>query len=64
VVEDRPGAFEAVSTAVGTGPATVVSGTVVRQGERRPVLLIRAPATVAVHLRQRLTTAGHPPMND
>lgn len=64
VLEDRPGAFEAVSTAVGAAPATVVSGTVVRQGERRPVLLIRAPATVAANLRQRLTTAGHPPIHD
>ncbi len=61
VVEDRPGAFEAVTTAVGTGPATVVSGTAVRHGERRPILLIRAPASVAAELRQRLTTAGHPP---
>ncbi|MBI2561567.1 MAG: CBS domain-containing protein [candidate division NC10 bacterium] len=32
IVEDRPGAFEAVTTAVGAGPATVMSGTVVRQG--------------------------------
>ncbi len=63
MVEDRPGAFEAVTTAVGAGPATVVSGTTVRQGERRPVLLIRAPAPVAADLRRRLATAGHPPMN-
>ena len=63
MVEDRPGALEAVTTAVGTGPATVVSGTTVRQGERRPVLLIRAPAPVAAELRRRLATAGHPPMN-
>lgn len=63
VVEDRPGAFEAVTTAVGAGPATVVSGTVVRQGERRPVLLIHAPAPVAADLRRRLATAGHPPIN-
>jgi acetoin utilization protein AcuB len=63
VVEDRPGAFEAVTTAVGTGPATVVSGTTVRNGERRPVLLIRAPGHVAAELRRRLVTAGHPPIN-
>lgn len=63
MIEDRPGAFEAVTTAVGAGPATVVSGTTVRQGERRPVLLIRAPAPVAADLRRRLATAGHPPMN-
>jgi acetoin utilization protein AcuB len=63
MVEDRPGAFEAVTTAVGAGPATVMSGTTVRQGERRPVLLIRAPASVAAELRRRLATAGHPPMN-
>jgi acetoin utilization protein AcuB len=63
MVEDRPGAFEAVTTAVGAGPATVMSGTTVRQGERRPVLLIRAPAPVVAELRRRLVTAGHPPMN-
>ena len=63
VVEDRPGAFEAITTAVGAGPATVVSGTVVRQGERRPVLLIHAPASVVADLRRRLATAGHPPIN-
>jgi acetoin utilization protein AcuB len=63
MVEDRPGAFEAVTTAAGTGPATVVSGTTVRNGERRPVLLIRAPAPVAADLRRRLPTAGHPPIN-
>jgi len=63
LVEDRPGAFEAVATAVGAGPATVVSGTTVRQGQRRPVLLIRAPAPVAADLRRRLVSAGHPPMN-
>jgi acetoin utilization protein AcuB len=63
MVEDRPGAFEAVTTAVGAGPATVISGTTVRQGERRPVLLVRAPAPVAADLRRRLATAGHPPMN-
>ena len=63
VVEDRPGAFEAVTTAVGAGPATVVSGTVVHQGERRPVLLIHARAPVAADLRRRLATAGHPPIN-
>jgi len=64
MVEDRPGAFEAVTTAVGAGPATVVSGTAVRQGERRPVLLIRAPARVAADLRRRLSTAGHSPITD
>jgi acetoin utilization protein AcuB len=63
VVEDRPGAFEAVTTAVGTGPATVVSGTSVRNGERRPVLLIRAAGPVVADLRRRLTTAGHPAIN-
>ncbi len=63
MVEDRPGAFEAVSSAVGAGPATVISGTAVRQGERRPVLVIRAPAPVAAELRRRLATAGHPPIN-
>ena len=63
VIEDRPGAVEAVTTAVGTGPATVMSGTTVRHGERRPVLLIRAPAAVAADLRRRLVTAGHPPID-
>jgi len=63
VIEDRPGAVEAVTTAVGTGPATVMSGTTVRQGERRPVLLIRAPAAVAADLRRRLVSAGHPPID-
>jgi hypothetical protein len=63
LVEDRPGAFEAVTTAVGTGPATVVSGTRVRNGERRPVLLIRAPGHVVADLRGRLATAGHPPID-
>ena len=63
MVEDRPGAFEAVTTALGTGPAMVMSGTTVRQGERRPVLLIRATAPVAEELRRRLAAAGHPPMN-
>ncbi len=64
MVEDRPGAFEAVTTAVGAGPATVVSGTRLHQGERRAVLLIRTPASTAVDLRQRLSTAGHPPIAD
>jgi acetoin utilization protein AcuB len=63
MIEDRPGAFEAVTTAVGAGSATVMSGTTVRQGERRPVLLIRSPASVVAELRGRLATAGHPPMN-
>jgi acetoin utilization protein AcuB len=63
VVEDRPGAFEAVTTAVGAGPATVVSATRVRNGERRPVLLIRAPGPVVTDLRGRLATAGHPPID-
>lgn len=61
VVEDRPGAFEAVTTAA-AGPVTVVSATVVLQGERRPVLVIRAPASVITDLRRRLATAGHPPL--
>jgi acetoin utilization protein AcuB len=64
VVEDRPGAIEAVTTAVGTGPATVVSGTRVRNGERRPVLLIRAPGQGVADLRGRLATAGHPPISE
>ncbi len=64
VVEDRPGAFEAVTTAVGVGPAIVVSGTRVRNGERRPVLLIRAPGPVVADLRGRLETAGHPPIGE
>lgn len=63
VVEDRPGAFEAVTTAVGAGPATVVSATRVRNGERRPVLIVRAPGPVVVDLRGRLATAGHPPID-
>jgi len=62
VVEDRPGAFEAVTTAAAAGPATVISGSVVRQGERRPVLLIRTSDSAAVELRRRLATAGHPPI--
>jgi acetoin utilization protein AcuB len=60
VVEDRPGAFEAVTTAIAAGEATVISGTAVRKGERHPVLLIRAPAQTATDLRVRLATAGHP----
>ncbi len=63
LVEDRPGVIEAITAAVGAGPATVMSGTRVRQGERRPVLLIRAPASVAADLRDRLATAGHPPLS-
>jgi acetoin utilization protein AcuB len=63
VVEERPGAFEAVTTAVGAGPATVVSATRVRNGERRPVLIIHAPGPVVVDLRNRLATAGHPAIN-
>ena len=63
MVEDRPGALEVVTTALGSAPATVVSGTTVRQGERRPVLLIRTNSSVAPDLRRRLATAGHPPIN-
>ncbi len=63
VVEDRPGAFEAVAAAVGAGSATVVSCTAVRQGERRAVLLIRSAAPAAADLRRRLEAAGHPPMS-
>jgi acetoin utilization protein AcuB len=63
VVEDRPGAFEAVSTAVGNESATVVSGTAFRQGKRRPVLLIRSAAPAAADLRRQLEAAGHPPIN-
>ncbi len=63
MVEDRPGALEAVTTAVGPGPATVVSGTTVRQGQRRPVLLIKATGSVAAELRRRLAAAGHTPLN-
>jgi acetoin utilization protein AcuB len=63
VVEDRPGAFEAVSMAVGKESATVVSGTAFRQGKRRPVLLIRSAAPAAADLRQQLEAAGHPPIN-
>ena len=63
LVEDRPGAFEAVTSGVGAGPAVVMPGTAVRNGERRPVLLIRAPAPVAADLRRRLATAGHPSVN-
>ena len=62
VIEDRPGALEALAAAVGAGPATVMSGTRLRQGERRAVLLIRTPASTAVDLRLRLSTAGHPPL--
>ena len=62
VVEDRPGAFEAVAAAVGAGSVTVVSGTAVRQGHRRPVLLIRSAAPAAADLRRRLEAAGHPPV--
>ena len=63
VVEDRPGAFEAVMTAAGEGPATVVSGAVVRQGGRKPILLIRTSDSAVGDLRRRLTTAGHPPIS-
>ncbi|HYL80346.1 MAG TPA: hypothetical protein VEU07_06005, partial [Candidatus Acidoferrum sp.] len=58
-----PGAVEAVTAAVGTGPATVVSGATVREGERRPVLLIRATGPMAEDLRRRLAAAGHPPID-
>jgi acetoin utilization protein AcuB len=61
VVEDRPGAVDAVAAAVGTGRATVVSGTAVRKGERRPVLLIRTTGPAA-ELRARLADAGHAPI--
>ena len=64
MVEDRPGALEAVTTAIGLGPATVVSGTAVRQGARHPVLLIRASGLVVVDLRRKLSTAGHSPITD
>ncbi len=64
MVEDRPGALETVTTAIGPGPATVVSGTAVRRGERHPVLLIRAPGLVAADLRRKLSTAGHSPITD
>ena len=63
VVEDRPGTFEAVATAAAAGPATVIPGSVLRQGERRPVLLIRTSGSAAVELRRRLANAGHPPIN-
>jgi len=63
VVEDRPGAFEAVMTAAGVGPATVVSGAVVRQGGRKPILLVRTSDSAVGELRRRLTTAGHPPIS-
>ena len=63
VVEDRPGAFEAVTTAA-AGSVTVVSATRVRNGERRPVLLIRAAGQVVADLRGRLATAGHPPLGE
>jgi len=62
MIEDRPGALEALAAAVGAGPATVVSGTRLRQGERRAVLLIRTSASTAADLHQRLSTAGHPPL--
>lgn len=63
MVEDSPGAVEAVTAAVGAGPATVVSGATVRQGERRPVLLIRTTGSTVSDLRRRLAAAGHPPIN-
>ncbi len=63
VVEDRPGALEAVAAAATAGPATVISGSVVRQGERRPILLIRTTDSPAADLRRRLAAAGHPPIN-
>jgi hypothetical protein len=63
VVEDRPGAVEAIAMEVGTRPATVVSGTMFRKGECRPVLLIRVSAPEAAEIRGGLTTAGHPPLN-
>ena len=63
VVEDRPGAFEAVATAAASGSATVISGTVVDQGTRRKVLLVRVPGHLAADLRRRLETSGHPPIN-
>ncbi len=63
VLEDRPGAFEAVATAVGAAPATVISGTAVHRRERRPVLLVRVSTQLAADLRRRLETAGHPPLS-
>ncbi len=63
VVEDRPGAFEAVAAAAASGSATVISGTVVDQGARRKVLLVRVPGHLAADVRRRLEAAGHPPIS-
>lgn len=63
VVEDRPGAFEAVATAAGSGSATVVSGTVVDQRGHRAVLLVRMSGHLAAEVRRRLEAAGHLPIN-
>ncbi len=63
VVEDRPGAVDAIATAAGLGPATVVSGTMVHLRERRAVLLVRVPGRGAADLRRQLEAAGHPPIS-
>ena len=62
-VEDRTGAAEAVAAAVGREMATVISGTALRQGERRAVLLVRVPSHLAAELRRRLETSGHGPIS-
>jgi acetoin utilization protein AcuB len=63
VVEDRPGAIEAVAAAAGSGSATVISGTVVDQRGHRAVLLVRVRSHLAADVCRRLEAAGHPPIN-
>ncbi len=62
VVEERPGAIEAVTAAAPDASATVVSGSLIRQGRRQPVLLIRVAGSTAAELCRLLIAAGHPPM--
>ena len=63
VVEDRPGAIEAVAAAAASGSATVISGRVIDQRGHRAVLLVRVPGHLAADVRCRLEAAGHPPIN-
>jgi acetoin utilization protein AcuB len=63
VVEDRPGAIEAVAAAAGSGSATVISGTVIDQRGHRAVLLVRVRSHLAADVCRGLEAAGHPPIN-
>ncbi len=64
VVEERPGAIEAVTAAAPDASATVLSGSLIREGTRRPVLLVRVAGSTAAELRRLLIAAGHPPITE